>query len=196
MTTAAQVGLCALLALGSGCVQRPAYSTRPAPAATTRTPAPPQSDASPRNGNPSRRPRTSGARELRFSVATDPSPLGREPGLRLSAGDAFPPNTEFDVDVILTTPSGREFVAPLHLGPTEATAYCLPAKGRRCKHDRRVSQFRRADLRFGVPGEAFATVGVYRLDLVDPSRRVGADTLEFEIVDNRTPDAVSPAVSP
>lgn len=179
-----RLGIHALLWLSvtPGCWQRPAYSPTSQPARPAPTPSRVDSPSAVTQENSSRRPKTSGAQELRFSVATTPVPLGREPSLRLYARDAFPPNTEFDVDVILTTPDGREFVAPLHLGPTEATRYCLPTKGRRCKHDRQVTQFRRAVLRFGVPGEAFASPGTYRLDLVDPTRRVGADTLEFEVV--------------
>lgn len=125
---------------------------------------------------PSRRPITRGASDFYFDVPRKEVPLGEEPGIMLRAGRTFPNGADGSVIAVLTQPDGNELEVEIYIGTTETTAFCLPAKGSSCEHDRRSEPFHSTPLYFGMR-DAFEKPGRYRLDL--KSRRFSANTVEL-----------------
>lgn len=137
-----------------------------------------------------RRPVTTNATDLYLEVEPTQVEMGETPRMSVVGGRTLPERPDFDVEVILTKPDGKERKLPVHIGDYEAPIF---SEGGTSMHRQRFSHvpvsFDAVDLTFDVPGR-------YRLDVVDERGRPRANTVEIVVAKDMRfarliPDAVA-----
>lgn len=131
--------------------------------------------------------------ELYFDVNEGPFFVGETPRIRLNRGRSMPDDIDATVEVVLVKPDRTSVSLEVHVGATETTALCLPAGPEGCEHGRSSDPFWSVNLEFWTGEVVFDQVGTYRLELVDPARKLGANPVEIVVSEDRAAALLSPA---